>query len=114
MPAKKAPKKTPSAPTSRAQKATAKSIVPKKPTAAKQPATKFAAPKPARGFYVSFTGVSTKISTEKPKGIKSPPAFDTFDQAKAAAVDGLVEAIEAAEAQLLVLKRATSPANLGG
>lgn len=114
MPAKKAPKKTPPAPMAPAKKATARTIVPQKAAAAKQPAAKRSAPKAAGGYYVSFAGVSAKISTEKPKGAKSPPAFDTFDQAKAAAVDGLVEAIEAAEAQLLVLKRAAGPGDLGG
>lgn len=115
------PKKTPSAPTSPAKQVTAKTILPrkaaapaKKTAANKQPSKKPSAPKQAGRFYVSFASVGATISTEKPKGAKSPPAFDTFEQAKAAAIDALVEAIETAETQLLALKRAGAPADLGG
>lgn len=110
------PKKTPSAATSAAKKVTAKTILPKKAAATpKQAAAKKTAPPKQRGaFYVSFASVGATISAAKPKGVKSPPAFDTFEQAKAAAIDALVDAIEAAEANLLVLKRAQGPGDLGG
>lgn len=60
--------------------------------------------KPA--FYVSPSRTAT-VSTNKPKDASGSREFPSFAEARRAAIDELVAAIEAAELQLLSLKRAT-------
>jgi hypothetical protein len=65
---------------------------------------KMARRKPA--FYVTWS-CSTTISNEKPKVAIGSREFRSFDEARQAAIDEIVAAIETAEAQLLSLKRAS-------
>jgi hypothetical protein len=113
MSAKKAPKTSP-APSSARQRTSTKA--PARPSAARRaparlPAAQLATADPSGGYYVSFASVRAAISTTRPKGNRASPSFDTFEQARSAAIDALVEAIEAAEADLLALKRARDPAD---
>lgn len=66
--------------------------------------SKAKAPKRETAFYVSAPELSVIVSIQKPEGTASQ--FATFDEAKEAAIDALIQAIEDAEAQLLALKRA--------
>jgi len=59
-------------------------------------------------YFVSDVNLSALVSNQKPRGAALTRSFATFDEAKSAAVDSLLQAIEEAERQLLVLKRATS------
>ncbi len=100
MPAEqKAPKKGP---------AVARSPAVKKPPAAKRPAAK------SSGFFVVRPTIPSLISANGRSGEESLRQFATFAEARAAAIDALVEAIEAAEAQLLAIKRAQGPNDLLG
>jgi hypothetical protein len=56
-------------------------------------------------FYVTAPQLKTSISDQKPAGEAGAARFATFDEAKRAAIDALVQAIEEAEAQLEALKR---------
>jgi hypothetical protein len=105
MAKKSAPqKKTPAAKVATSR--TAKSA-PKK-SAAKPSAAKSAASNgPATGgCYVSVSQVAVTISPAKGKA--GGAACDGFEAAKNAAIDGLIESIEAAEAQLAACKRAAT------
>jgi len=57
-------------------------------------------------FYVTLSCAAT-ISSEKPKDAIGSREFPSFDEARQAAIDELLTAIETAEAQLLSLKRAS-------
>jgi hypothetical protein len=83
----------------------AKAAPPAKPNSR----SKVAAPKsPQRkaAFYVSPSRAAT-VSNEKPANSLDGREFPSFAEARRAAIDELVAAIEAAERQLLSLKRAT-------
>lgn len=91
----------------------------KPPRAKKAPAAAPAAPKkspkraapqkkPEPAFFIIEASLRPLVVAAKPKGAKSPQSFATFGEAKVAAIESLVEAIEAAEAHLHALKRATS------
>ena len=49
----------------------------------------------------------SKAAKKKPKDMVGNREFSTFAEARSAAIEGLVAGIEAAEAQLWALKRAT-------
>jgi hypothetical protein len=57
-------------------------------------------------FYVTSSEMRLEVADTPPTGVKNPRQFATFDEAKSAAIDALVEAIERAERQLVVVKRA--------
>ena len=90
----------------------AKSTTKKKAkTNAAPPATKRAKPKAAKSqptYYVVATAVCCDVTDEKPPAGNQARGFATFDEARGAAVEALVELIEAAESHLHALKRATS------
>lgn len=71
-------------------------------------------PKPKVAFYVQATPRAALISEQKPKGGASAGPFTTFAEAKQAAIDALVMAIEEAEEQLLAIKRAETFEQLPG
>jgi hypothetical protein len=82
----------------------------KSKTSATRPAPRVAsakvkAAKNERAFYVSAPQLKTSISDQKPAGEVGAARFATFDEAKRAAIDALVQAIEEAEARLEALKR---------
>jgi hypothetical protein len=93
---------------------TAKANGPKKPS---RPAPR-ARSAPARAktkasvgksiYYVTEPGLAVVVSNQKPKVPGRVRQCATFEEARSAAVDGLVQAIEGAERQLLALKRAAS------
>lgn len=76
------------------------------PPAAKETRVKAAA-KRTSAYYVSASVVEFSVSQLKPKAGEAS-SFATFEEARSAAIDELVEAIEAAEQQLTRLKRAHS------
>src|SRR5262245_27618085 len=86
--------------------AAAKSAKPAaKPTKAAKTAAKPAASKPGvRGYYVGLTPLSISLERELPNGSQEVCQCDTFDDARAAAIDALVDAIEQAEDRLACLK----------
>jgi hypothetical protein len=59
-------------------------------------------------YYVTEPGLVVLVSDQKPKGAGRVRQCARFEEAKSAAVDGLVQAIEDAERQLVALKRAAS------
>lgn len=83
----------------------AKAAVPAKPNSRSKVATpKSPQRKPA--FYVIPSRAAT-VSNEKPTNSPDSREFSSFAEARRAAIDDLVLAIEAAELQLSELKRAT-------
>lgn len=63
-------------------------------------------PKAKAAFYVHATPRTILVSDRKPRGAASAQQFATFEEAKQAAIEVLVLAIEEAEGQLLAIKRA--------
>jgi hypothetical protein len=59
-------------------------------------------------YYVTEAASAVVVSDQKPKNAAQVRQYASFDEAKSAAVDGLVQAIEDAERQLVALKRAAS------
>ena len=57
-------------------------------------------------FYVAAPVQMALVSTEKPAADVPAQSFATFDEARQAAIDSLVEAIEDAERRLVRLRRA--------
>ena len=74
---------------------------------AKRSANARAAP-PTAAFYVTVSPPRVAIVREKPARNGATGPCPTFEQAKAAAIDALVAAIEDAERQLARCKRANS------
>jgi hypothetical protein len=74
--------------------------------APKVASTKAKTSKRERTFYLTAPDLSVIVSDKKPETAARAPEFTTFDEAKRAAIDALVGAIEGAEARLLALKRA--------
>jgi hypothetical protein len=64
------------------------------------------APQRKSTFYVSPSRTAT-VSSDRPKDVPGSREFPSFAEARRAAIDELVAAIESAELQLLSLKRAT-------
>jgi hypothetical protein len=62
--------------------------------------------KRGRTFYVIGPDLGVIVSDKKPEAVDRAPEFGTFEDAKRAAVEALVHAIEGAESRLLALKRA--------
>jgi hypothetical protein len=60
------------------------------------------------GVYISLTGLELVVSSEKPKGTSARGPFSSVNEARSAALDELLAAIEAAERRLAALKRATT------
>ena len=73
-----------------------------KPSATSSKTKSAAAPK---GYFVAASGSLVVISDRKPRS-GEPERFDTFEEARQAAIDSLVAAIEEAERRLAALKRA--------
>lgn len=75
-------------------------------TAARSPK----APKPAAktGVYISVGDLTVALSSERPKGSQVSGPYVKLEDAKAAALDALVAAIEKAERQLARVRAATS------
>jgi hypothetical protein len=63
-------------------------------------------PKPKAAFYVHASPRMVLVSDRKPAGAAGAQQFATFEEAKQAAIELLVLAIEEAEEQLLAIKRA--------
>ena len=88
-------------------KASVKKKAPSRTTATtvQTKSAKTAKSKGGDGYYVVFTELKVSISDQKPA---APGArrFATFDEARHAALESIVAAIEDAEAQLVELKRA--------
>jgi hypothetical protein len=66
---------------------------------------KSAKPKTADGYYVVYSELKVSISDQKP-ATSGARRFATYQQARQAALEAIVTAIEDAEAQLMELKRA--------
>jgi hypothetical protein len=92
-------KKTKTAAPSRAVKAPATKI----------PTTKAKAVKPETVYYLSAPELTVIVSDQKSAGSRQ---LATFDAARQAAIDALLDAIEDAETRLLALKRAKTFAEL--
>jgi hypothetical protein len=76
------------------------------PRAAATARTKSSPPQPAPVFYVTLPELSVFIAETSPRGAAGARQFASFDEAKSAAIEGLIEAIERAERQLVALKNA--------
>jgi hypothetical protein len=76
------------------------------PRAPATPRTKSSPPRPAPVFYLTLPEMSVSITETSPRGSAGVRQFATFDEAKSAAIEGLIEAIERAERQLVALKHA--------
>jgi hypothetical protein len=100
----KSTKKKPPAVGARAVKAAAR-VTPNKSNA-RPKAAKAKTPRDKPAFYVTLS-FAASISSKKPSDAIGSREFRSFDEARQAAIDELVAAIEAAEAQLLSLKRAS-------
>ncbi len=98
MAKKTAPKKKPSAAKSAPKKSRPNSAAANTTPSDNGPATE--------ACYVSVAQVTVAISPAKGKA--GGAACGDFDAAKSATIDGLIEAIEAAERQLAACKRATT------
>jgi hypothetical protein len=61
-------------------------------------------PEPA--YHVTCPDMKVSISHTPPRGVKGARKFATFDEAKSAAIEALIAAIERAEQQLAALKHA--------
>ena len=75
-------------------------------TAAKETRVQ-ATQKRTSAYYVCPPDVRVTVSQQKPKSGNSS-SFATFEEARSAAIDALVEVIESAEQQLTKLKRSRS------
>jgi hypothetical protein len=60
------------------------------------------------GCYVTVTGLNVVVSSEKPKAGKTRGPLASVDDARSAAMDELLAAIEAAEERLGAIRRATT------
>ncbi|MBI3838960.1 MAG: hypothetical protein HY288_13645 [Planctomycetia bacterium] len=67
---------------------------------------KFSPPQAKPAFYVTCAEIGTSIFQTQPRGLKDARQFATFNEAKSAAVEALIDAIERAEEQLAALKHA--------
>ncbi len=104
----KNPPPTKKTPATKAAPSKSTKSAPKK-SAAKQNAAKATAASngPAKGvYYVSVSQVAVTVLPAKGKASGAP--CDDFAAAKSAAIDGLIESIEAAEARLAACKRAAT------
>jgi hypothetical protein len=63
-------------------------------------------------FYLNCPELTALLTDKPPQGQKGARQFATFDEAKSAAIDALVEAIEQGERQLSALKQASDFAGL--
>lgn len=68
--------------------------------------TKSSPPQPAPAFFVTFAEMNVTITQTAPRGAAEARQFATFDEAKSAAIEALIEAVERAERQLVALKHA--------
>jgi phage tail tape-measure protein len=80
---------------------------PTRPATPRKKATKSKSPATAAHYYVTTPHLAAVISREK--SAATTGHFASFEEARAAAIDALVLAIEEAEAQLLSLKRSSAP-----
>ena len=95
----------PEKPKATKQKSPATTARPAKPNSRSKVATP-KSPQRKAAFYVSPSRAAT-VSNEKPTHSPGSREFPSFAEARRAAIDEFVAAIEAAEIQLLLLKRAT-------
>ena len=81
---------------------------PKKPprSAPATARTRSSPPQPAPAFYMTFAEMNVAITQTSPRGAAGARRFATFDEAKSAAIEALIEAIERAEQRLVALKHA--------
>jgi hypothetical protein len=63
-------------------------------------------PQPARVFYMTVTEMNVAITQTSQRGALGARRFVAFDEAKSAAIEALIDAIERAEQQLVALKHA--------
>jgi hypothetical protein len=68
--------------------------------------TKSSPSRPVPVFYMTFAEMSVAITKTSPRAAAGARQFATFDEAKSAAIEALIEAVERAERQLVVLKHA--------
>ncbi len=88
-------------------KSNAKKKAKSSPPAAKRPGAKAnKTVKSEASYYLVTQALAVEVSNAKPPAGATAIEFATFDDARSAAIECLVEAIEAAESRLLALKRA--------
>ncbi len=75
------------------------------PTPVKRPRAKAKPVKSEPGYYLIVESLAVELTNQKPAA-GAVREFATFEDARSAAMDSLVEAIEAAESRLLAIKRA--------
>ena len=68
--------------------------------------SKISSKKATRTYFVAVPSFCAVLSDQNPEKAERAISYATFAEARSAAIDGLVETIEAAEQQLLALKRA--------
>ena len=61
-----------------------------------------------RSFYISVAGLTVAVSNSRPNAAGARGPFTSVEEARSAALDELVAAIEVAERRLTAVKRATT------
>ena len=88
---------------SKARKKSTKSAS-SRPASPRAKVSKSKPPKEKQAYFVVAPQLAVVVTRDKPAAAAAQ--FETLDEARRCAIDALVDAIEAAEAQLIALKRA--------